>query len=88
MDDIVTAIRPALAADGSSAETLLRETGLPLAGFRDHLDNALVALRDDELVGAKRTSGRSIIAASDYRVDFSPFPASNSTQRSGNPPCR
>ena len=30
-------------------------------------------LRDDELAGTKRTSGRSIIAASDYRVNFSPF---------------
>ena len=51
MDDIVIAIRSALAADGSSAEMLLRETGLPLAGFREHLDDALVALRHHELVG-------------------------------------
>ena len=51
MDTQTAAIRPARPGDFRPAEALLAAAGLPLDGFRDHLTDALVALRGEELVG-------------------------------------
>jgi len=51
MDTQTAAIRPARPDDFRPAEALLGAAGLPLEGFRDHLTDALVALRGEELVG-------------------------------------
>jgi amino-acid N-acetyltransferase len=44
-------IRPARAEDLAPAAALLSESKLPLDGFADHLDHALVATRDGRIVG-------------------------------------
>jgi len=44
-------IRPATARDLQPASALLAEAGLPLDGFADHLDHALVATRGSDVVG-------------------------------------
>ena len=44
-------IRPARVEDLAPASTLLSESKLPLDGFADHIDGALVATRDGRIVG-------------------------------------
>ena len=51
MDVGTTGIRPARPGDAAPAQALLRETGLPLDGFADHIADALVAEREARLVG-------------------------------------
>lgn len=44
-------VRPATSEDLEPAAALLSESGLPLDGFADHLDHAVVATRDGRVVG-------------------------------------
>lgn len=51
MATVETGIRDARQGDLPQAESLLREASLPLEGFRDHFGDALVAVRDGQVVG-------------------------------------
>jgi amino-acid N-acetyltransferase len=48
---IQTEIRKATPRDVDAVETLLRECGLPADGWRDHLENTLVATAGSRIVG-------------------------------------
>ncbi len=74
MDMTAATIRPARTNDFEPARALLGAAGLPLEGFRDHFEDALVAERDAEVVGVVELEIygtdallRSLVVASDDR---------------------